>query len=142
MANWSQVSRLALALPGVEESLTKEGLRQWRVGKKLLAWERPLRKSDRAALGEGAPGGDILAVFVADLETKDLLVQNRPEIYFTTPHFRGYAAVLVRLGQIRANELAALVTEGHALRAQKPRRAATAKKVASKVAPATKTRKR
>jgi hypothetical protein len=122
MATWSTVSRLARALPLTEESATKEGLRQWRVKGKLLAWERPLRRSDLVALGESAPKGAILGVFVPDLETKDVLVTSRGEIYFTTPHFKGYAIVLVRLREIRAGELKELLEEGWRVRAPKPRK--------------------
>jgi len=42
----------------------------------------------------------ILAVFVPDLDTKEALIAARGAIYFTTPHFDGYAAVLIRLAKI------------------------------------------
>ena len=45
------VARLALVLPETSEVPTKQGLRQWRVKDKLLAWERPLRPADLQALG-------------------------------------------------------------------------------------------
>jgi hypothetical protein len=121
MATWATVSRLARALPDVVESQTKGGLLQWRVKDKLLAWDRPLRRSDLAALGEEAPKGAILGVFVPDLETKDILVTQRSQIYFTTPHFKGYAIVLVRLGKIPAGELKALLAEGWEARRTKPK---------------------
>jgi hypothetical protein len=122
MATWATVSRLALALPDVVEAKGKEGLLQWLVDDKLLAWDRPLRRSDLEALGDDAPKGAILCVFV-DLETKDLLVTQRPTIYFTTPHFRGYPAVLVRLAKISTGELKSLLAEGHAARRAKRVRA-------------------
>ena len=111
MATWSVVSRVAGALEGVEESLTKQGLRQWRVKDKLVAWERPLRRSDLEALGDDAPKGAILGVSVPDLETKDLLVTQRPSVFFTTPHFDGYASVLVKLAAISTPELRTVLTE-------------------------------
>ena len=120
MATWATVSRLACALPDVVESESR-GLLQWRVKDKLLAWDRPLRRADLEALGDAAPKGAILGVCVPDLETKDVLVTQRSEIYFTTPHFKGYAMVLVRLAKISSGELKALLTEGWEARRAKPR---------------------
>jgi hypothetical protein len=119
MATWSAVAKLVAALPGTVEVRSKDDLQSWRVKDKLLAWERPLRKSDLAALGKRAPSGDILAVYVPDLETKDALVTHRSEIYFTTPHFDGYSMVLLRLGKIGVKELAELLDEAWRVRAPK-----------------------
>jgi hypothetical protein len=85
--------------------------RQWHVKGKLLAWERPLRRADLEALGKAAPAGDILGVWVPDLDTKEALLAARPRVYFTTPHFDGYAAVLVRLAVIGRAELRELLLE-------------------------------
>lgn len=52
MASWSDVRKFALELPGTNEELRSEGLRAWLVNKKFFVWERPLRKSDLAALGK------------------------------------------------------------------------------------------
>ena len=70
MASWRDVSRIALALPGVNEETGSTGP-SWSVNKKFIAWERPLRKQDLAALGEAAPSGPILGVRTADLEMKE-----------------------------------------------------------------------
>lgn len=100
MANWTDVARLVKVLPGV----TEVKRRQWRVKDKLVAWERPLRPADRAALGEKAPTGPILAVY-APLDIKEVLLSARPKVYFTTPHFDGWPAILIRLPKIRVTEL-------------------------------------
>jgi hypothetical protein len=89
------------------------------VGKKLIAWERPLRKTDYAALGADAPGGDILGARVADEGVKFALIGDAPRVYFTTPHFDGYPAVLVRLAEIGGPELEELVTEAWLVQAPK-----------------------
>ncbi|MDQ6943909.1 MAG: MmcQ/YjbR family DNA-binding protein, partial [Candidatus Eremiobacteraeota bacterium] len=73
---------------------TSFGTAAWAVSNKLFVWERPLKKSDLAALGEGAPTGAILGVRTADLEMKEALLRSDPGALFTTPHFDGYAAVL------------------------------------------------
>jgi hypothetical protein len=111
MASWRDVSRYALALPGATEELSTQGHRQWIVQKKLFAWERPLRKSDLEALGDAAPTGAILGLRTADLEMKDVLLASDPAVYFTTPHFHGYPAVLVRLGAISAKALKDAIVE-------------------------------
>jgi hypothetical protein len=124
MATWGDVRRYALALPGTSEERTARGWRVWIVNKKFLVWERPLLKSDLAALGANAPRGPILGVRTADLEMKTALLASNPEIYFTTPHFDGYPAVLIRLDAIASKELKDLIVEAWLARAQK--RAVTA----------------
>jgi hypothetical protein len=118
MATWRDVARLALALPGATEGTTHE-LRAWTVNKKLFVWERPLRASDLAALGASAPKGAILGVRTADLEMKDVLLASDPAVFFTTPHFDGYPAVLVRLGAISTKQLKTVIVEAWLARASK-----------------------
>ena len=119
MATWTDVQKLALALPGTREEVRSEGLRAWIVNKKFFVWERPLRKSDLAALGDTAPTGDILGVRTADLEMKEVLLASDPDVYFTIPHFHGYPAILVRLAKIARKELSDLIVEAWLVRAPK-----------------------
>jgi hypothetical protein len=84
VATWSDVRRLALALPGASEETTSSGNAAWIVGDKFFVWERPLRRSDLAALGDSAPKGPILGVRTPDLELKDVLLASNPAVYFTT----------------------------------------------------------
>lgn len=114
MATWEDVGRLAMAMPGAEE---KAG--QWRVGRKLFVWERPLRKADLIALGDEAPPGPIVAVRVADEGIKMGLAAENPGVYFTTPHFDGYPIVLIQLDHIGVDELEELIVESWLLRAPK-----------------------
>jgi hypothetical protein len=123
MASWEDVAEIAGALPEVGES-TSYGNRDWKVRKKTFAWERPLRKGEIEALGgfepEGtAPSGEILGVRVAGEEAKQALVSSEPEIYFTTSHFDGYPAVLVRLERIGRAELEELLIESWLVQAPK-----------------------
>jgi hypothetical protein len=115
VATWADVARIVGGLPGTDETSP----RNWRVGKKLIAWERPLRKSDHAALGPDAPDGDILGARVADEGVKFALIADDPGVYFTTPHFDGYPAVLVRLAEIGVPELEELVVEAWLAQAPK-----------------------
>ena len=111
MATWKDVSRLALALPQAEEGTTFGGNRAWTIRKKLFVWERPLRKSDLAALGDGAPDGPILGAKVEHLIAKEALLADESGVFFTTPHFDGYPIVLVRLPEIARDLLEEVVTE-------------------------------
>jgi hypothetical protein len=110
------VRRFALELPGATEEIRSSGA-AWIVNKKFFAWQRPLRKSDLEALGKNAPKGPILGVRTADLEMKDVLLRSDPRVYFTTPHFDGYPAVLVRLEKIGTEELRDVIIEAWLARA-------------------------
>ena len=118
MADWDDVDRLALALPGAAGG-SSYGNRAWTVRGKAFAWERPLRRSDREALGDAAPEGPILGARVEHLVAKEALLADAPGVYFTTPHFDGYPAVLVRLGDIAVDELEELLAEAWLARAPK-----------------------
>ena len=59
---------------------------------------------------------------VADLGVKELLVSEDRGVFFTTPHFDGYAAVLVRipdLERLDLDELGDLIAQAWLTRAQK-----------------------
>jgi hypothetical protein len=118
VATWNDVASIVGEL-----ALTSEpSPRDWRVGKKMLAWERPLRPADLEALtqiGVQAPEGDILAVRVSDEGVKFALIADEPGIYFTTPHFDGYPAVLVKLAEIEVPGLEELITEAWLTQAPK-----------------------
>jgi hypothetical protein len=119
MASWDEVRRIALALPEAVEQSKGDGLLQWRVKDKTFVWERPLRRADFEALGPAAPDGPILGVRVPDLGAKEALLADDPDVYFTTPHFNGYPAVLVRLDRIAVPELEELMVEAWLDRAPK-----------------------
>ena len=116
MATWEDVRRIALSLPETSEAVSR-GSASWRVRDKLFVWERPLRASDLRALGDAAPDGPILGARVEHLGAKDALLADAPSVYFTTPHFDGYPAVLVRLEQIDAGELEELIVDAWVCRA-------------------------
>lgn len=105
------MSRIALALPEAEEGATYGGKRAWTVRKKMFVWERPLRKSDIAALGDAAPDGPILGAKVEHLIAKEAMLADDPDVFFTTPHLDGYPAVLIRLTEIPLDLLQEVVAE-------------------------------
>jgi hypothetical protein len=118
VATWNDVARIVGELALTSEPSPHE----WRVGKKLLAWERPLRPSDREALADSGvepPEGDILGVRVSDEGVKFALIADEPGVYFTTPHFDGYPAVLLRLEEIAVRDLVEVITEAWLTQAPK-----------------------
>src|ERR1700743_1448036 len=116
MATWDDVRRLALALPETSERLSRGNV-QWRVKEKLFVWERPLRNTDLAALGDAAPEGPVLGARVEHLVAKDALVADPSGVYFTTPHFDGYPAILVQLDLIAVADLEEVTVEAWLARA-------------------------
>jgi hypothetical protein len=123
VASFEDVRRLALSLPETSER-PAWGNDAWRVRDKMFVWERPLRESDLRALGDAAPEGPILGARVEHLVAKEALLADDPEVLFTTPHFDGYAAVLVRLDRIALDALEELIVE--AWLCQAPKRLAKA----------------
>jgi len=126
MATFDDVARIALDLPGTEET-TSYGNTSWAVksggstsrGKgaksKGFVWERPLSKKDRKLLTEAneievPPDEVILAARVEDLAEKEAVLAEHAEAVFTTPHFNGYPAVLVRLDRVDDALLREIVT--------------------------------
>ncbi|HEX8123339.1 MAG TPA: MmcQ/YjbR family DNA-binding protein [Solirubrobacteraceae bacterium] len=118
MPTWDEVAEIALALPETSERLSR-GNRQWRVKDKLFAWQRPLRRADLAALGDAAPAGPILGARVEHLVAKEALLQDDSGAFFTTPHFDGYPAILVKLDEIGLEDLREVIVEAWLCRAPK-----------------------
>lgn len=118
MARWDDVRQIALALPETSEA-DRRGLAAWSVRKKTFVWERPLRRSDFAALGDAAPTGPILGARVEHEVAKAALLADDPRVFFTTPHFDGYPAILVRLDQISVEDLEEVIVEAWLVQAPK-----------------------
>jgi hypothetical protein len=119
VATLDTVARIVGSLPGTDETSSATGLRWWVVKKKTIAWERPLRKSDLAALGDRAPKGTILGVWLPDMMMKASLLSANPDVFFTTPHFDGHPSVLIPLKRIDAATLRALLVDAWLGRAPK-----------------------
>lgn len=118
MASWDDVRRIALSLPETAER-ESYGNPSWRVRDKGFVWERPLRQTDLKALGEDAPSGPILGARVEHLGAKEALLADDPDVFFTTPHFDGYPAILVRLEEIAVADLEEVIVEAWLARAPK-----------------------
>jgi hypothetical protein len=121
MPTMGDLDELALSMPQTTKELSEDGRPAYRVHGKLFCCQRGRRK-DAIDEQTGERLDDVLMFRVADLGVKELLLGDARGIYFTTPHFDGYPAVLVRipsLGRLDRDELHDLVAEAWLTRAQK-----------------------
>lgn len=121
MATMDDLDALAMAMPQTTRELSDGGRPSYLVHGKMYCFHRG-RRPDAVDPGSGERRHDVLMFRVAGLEEKELLLSDGRGVYFTTPHFRGYPAVLVRipdLARFDRDELADLVAEAWLTRAQK-----------------------
>ena len=117
----NDLDRLAMAMPQTTKELSDDGRPSYHVHGKLYCFQRG-RRPDAVDADTGERMADVLMFRVADLDVKELLLSDDRGVYFTTPHFRGYPAVLMRipdLARIDDDELRDLVAEAWLTRAQK-----------------------
>ena len=107
MATQADVRRIALSFAGTEEAKDRFAFSVRSKDKlKGFAWvwmERVTPKKPRVA------NPSVLAVRVANLAEKDLLISAEPRKFFTEPHYNGFPAVLVRLEAVTVKDLAVLL---------------------------------
>jgi len=121
MATMADLDELALAMPQTTKELSDDGRPAYRVHGKLFCLHRG-RRADAVDPQTGERLDDVLMFRVADLGVKELLLSDTRGLYFTTPHFDGYPAVLLRipdLARLDLQELEDLVSEAWLTRAQK-----------------------
>jgi hypothetical protein len=121
MATMADLDELALALPQTTRQLSEDDRPEYRVHGKLFCCQRGRRK-DAVDPETGERLDDVLMLRVADLGVKELMLADERGLFFTTDHFDGYPAVLLRipsLAQIGRDELHDLLAEAWLTRAQK-----------------------
>jgi hypothetical protein len=117
----ADLDELALSLPQVTKELSDDGRPAYRAHGKLFCCQRG-RRPDAVDPETGERLPDVLMFRVPDLGVKELMLADERGVFFTTPHFDGYPAVLVRiptLARIDRDELEDLVVEAWLTRAQK-----------------------
>lgn len=102
MVTEADVRRVALSLPSTSEK-SSYGTPGFRVKDKLFARVHQM--------------GDVLVVWVGDVDEKEMLVESDPATYFTTAHYDGYPMVLARFEALDEDDLLDLLTESWRLRA-------------------------
>jgi hypothetical protein len=109
MPTWDDVRAIGLKLPGVVEG-TSYGTPSLKVRDKFMCRLRT--------------NPDALVVRVIDVADAEALLKGEPDVFFITPHYDGYPAVLVRLEAVDPAQLAELIED--AWRVQAPKRVVAA----------------
>ncbi len=121
MATMSDLDELALAIPQTTKELSGDGRPAYYVHGKLYCFHRGPRP-DAIDPDTGERLEDVLMFRVADIGVKELMLADERGIFFTTPHFDGYPAVLMHipdLARLDRDELEEAVVEAWLTRAQK-----------------------
>lgn len=121
MATLRDLDEIALSLPQATKEVSDDGRPSYLVHGKFFCLHRR-RRRDAVDPETGERLDDVLMFRVADLGVKELMLADDRGVYFTTPHFDGYSAVLIRipeLARIERDELEDLVVEAWLTRAQK-----------------------
>ena len=114
------LDKLALALPEAEKGID-DGRVSYHVGGKYFCFHRRPRP-DAVDPETGERLSDVLVFRVADQDMKDFVLADDRDVWFTTPHWNGYPAVLTRiehLKQIDRDELEERLVEAWLTRAKK-----------------------
>ena len=115
----SDIGELALGLPETAEAIVWGDRPAYQVKGKSFVIYRDARPDALAPNGERLT--DVVVFSVAGAEEKAAMLASGPP-WFTTPHFDGYSAILVRLseiGQVSRAELAEVVEDAWLARAPK-----------------------
>jgi hypothetical protein len=121
MATMADLDELALAMPQTTKELSDDGRPTYLVHGKFFCFHRS-RRRDAIDPGTGERLDDVLVFRVADLGVKELMLADERKIFFTTPHWDGYSAVLMRipdLARLDREELEDAIVEAWLTRAQK-----------------------
>jgi hypothetical protein len=121
MATMKDLDALALAMPQATKSVSDDGRPSYLVHGKYFCFHRS-RRPDAIDAKTGERLDDVLVFRTEDVHVKDLILGDDRGIFFTTPHWNGYPAVLVRIKDLRRlkrAELRDLVVDAWLTRAQK-----------------------
>jgi hypothetical protein len=121
VATLKDLDELALELPQATKEVSDDGRPSYSVHGKYFCFHRRPRP-DAVDPETGERLSDVLVFRVEDLDVKDLVLADGRGVFFTTPHWNGYPAVLIRipdLVRLERSELRDLVVDAWLTRAQK-----------------------
>jgi hypothetical protein len=121
VATMRDLDVLALAMPEVTRETSDDGRPSYLVHGKVFCFHRGPRR-DALDPESGERLEDVLMFRVDGPDAKELVLADPRGVFFTTPHFDGYPAVLVRipdLAQLDREELRETVVEAWLTRAHK-----------------------
>ena len=121
MTTMADLDELALSLPHTTKEVSDDGSPSYLAHGKMFCFHRG-RRRDAIDPETGERLDDVLMFRVADLDVKELLLADDRGVFFTTPHFNGYSAVLMRipdLARLDRDELREMVVEAWLTRAHK-----------------------
>ena len=96
MPTWADVVRIGTQLEGVVEG---------------TSYRTPALKAGKTLMCRLKEDAATLMVRVVDLDDKEALLHGHPDVLFTTPHYEGYASVLVRLAGVGEALLGELIED-------------------------------
>jgi hypothetical protein len=115
------LDKLALAMPEATKEISEDGRPAYLVHGNIFCFHRgPRRDALDPETGERLE--DVLMFRVDGPDAKELVLADPRGVFFTTPHFDGYPAVLVRiphLARLDRRELRETVVEAWLTRAHK-----------------------
>jgi hypothetical protein len=115
------LDELALAMPETTKESSDDGRPSYLVHGKAYCFHRSQR-GDAVDPETGERLDDVLVFRVDGPDAKELVLADPRGIFFTTPHFNGYPAVLIRipdLAQLERSELRDAVIDAWLTRAHK-----------------------
>jgi hypothetical protein len=121
--DFDTVLKLGASLPGVTASSDARGIALKLKGRLVAC----------TAINPSADPNSLMVCI--DFPARDVLLERRPDVYYMTSHYRGYASVLVRLANVGRSELRNLLDQAVQFVGTRQRRK-TAKKAAKEPAKA------
>ena len=105
--DWEKVTGFALGLPDTELSTS--------YGKPAIK----IASNGRAFINGGREEGSF--VLAIDADTKEMLMETDPETFWQTPHYEGWAGLLVRYDSPDPERVLAMIERSHSWTAARPR---------------------
>jgi len=104
MATWDDVLAIAATLPGAEAG---------------QSYGTPALKVRGKFMCRLRSNPDALVVRVIDMADREALLLGQPDVFFITPHYKEYPAILVRMEAVDPVQLRELVEDAWRLQAPK-----------------------